>query len=164
MIDRRIYLPPYGMTDGVMVLRWFHTVVQFGANAAGYVSFAFTPPDDYTGFWTGIISLQAVWSTPAAGGNMYWRLHAYWGAAGENIVLGNETPAYGVTANLGTDLFNIQEPANPLTLAGANVGDIMTLYFDRDGTDALDTINDVVYVHGLILTYKAQRVYTHRLI
>ena len=152
------------MTDGVVGLQWFHSVVIFAANAAGYLAFALTPPDDYTGFYTGIISVKLVWSTLAAAGNMYWRLQALWGADGENIVVGSDAPAFGLTANAGTNLFNIQEPANPLTLTGADIGDIMTIYFERDGTDPSDTIDDFVYVHGVILTYKAQRVYTHRLI
>lgn len=109
-------------------------------------------PADFVDF----ISVKAVWASPAAVGNMYWQLTARYCAAGEVYNTHQDAPALGVTATLGANKFNVQEPANPLTLADLAPGDRLGIQFYRVGIDALDTLNQIVNFMGLEFTYRAR--------
>jgi len=153
MYNSQVFLPPYGATDGVVTDWWNYTTIQFAANAAGYADFAYYIPSNFIR----VISVEAVWSCVVAAGNMYWRFTARYGASGQSIAENDEAPAYGLTATGGSLIFNIQEPADPLSLPLAALGDVMTIRFDRDGTDVSDTLNNPLYLHGVVITYIAQR-------
>lgn len=110
-------------------------------------------PDDFVSF----TSLQAVWATAAAGGNMYWWLVAFYAASGEAYNIHNDQPALGATANGGANIMNVQAPANPLTLANLAKGDYIGVEFLRQGTDVLDTLDTDMYLFGLLFTYVAEQ-------
>ncbi|MBA7618154.1 hypothetical protein ES703_25475 [subsurface metagenome] len=110
-------------------------------------------PSDFVAF----VKLEALWTSVAAAGNMYWQLRAYFRTCGEAMNSNYEAPGYGVTPTLGADILNCQEPANPLTLAGLAKNDIIGTAFYRAGAHALDTLDQAVCVYGLLFTYTAEQ-------
>lgn len=117
------------------------------------IYFAMKVPDDFVSF----ASLQAVWASPAAAGNAKWKFNAHYGASGENYAIHSDLPAYGVTATGGANIINVQEPANPLTLASLAAGDYLGFYLKRDGAHADDTLDDVFKLLGILFTYVANQ-------
>jgi len=110
-------------------------------------------PSDFVSF----VKLEALWTSVAAAGNMYWQQRAYFRKCGEAMNSNYEESGYGVTPTLGADILNCQEPATPLTLAGLAKNDIIGTAFYRAGTDALDTLDQPVCVYGLLFTYTAEQ-------
>ena len=88
---------------------------------------------------------------------MYWKMTAHYAAPGEVYNNHVDAPAYGVTANAGGSLINLQEPEDPLTLAYLAKGDGLGISFIRNGTNALDTIDNVVSLFGILFTYIAEQ-------
>ncbi|MBA7615190.1 hypothetical protein ES703_22468 [subsurface metagenome] len=110
-------------------------------------------PDDFVSF----VKLEALWTSVAAAGNMYWQQRAYFRTCGEAMNSNYEESGYGVTPTLGADILNCQEPANPLALAGLAKNDIIGTAFYRAGANALDTLDQPVCVYGLLFTYTAEQ-------
>lgn len=117
------------------------------------VMFSFKVPDDFVSF----ISLKGIWESPAAAGNMYWDMGANYAAAGEHFTTHEEYPAMAVTATSGLSIINVQEPANPLTLALLTKDDYLGITWERDGANPLDTLENYVYFYGLLFTYEAEQ-------
>jgi hypothetical protein len=139
---------------GSMVGHANQGVVRGGANEdAPVVCHLMKVPDDFVSF----LSLKAVWVSPAISGNMYWRIDANYGASGEESVTYQEEGTYGTTATGGENIINVQEPANPLSLAGLAKGDYLGLRFRREGSHASDTLDAVVDLFGLLFTYTAEQ-------
>jgi len=131
----------------------YSLVVGGAASDAPWVMFTIRVPDDFVSF----LSVKALWGSPAVSGNMYWRIIADYNAPGESPAAHSDTPAKAATATAGANLFNLQEPANPLTLSDLVKGDFLGLEFMRYGADALDTLNDSAYLYGLLFTYIAEQ-------
>ncbi|KKL25914.1 hypothetical protein LCGC14_2400500, partial [marine sediment metagenome] len=155
-ITREFFLPA---NEGYIVAGTRSTdergsVVTGGANAnEPIVHFQMVVPVDFVSFG----SVKAVWQSTVASGNMYWRLRANYEAAGEATNTHTETPALGVAATAGAILLNVQEPANPLTLASLALGDFLGLEFNRPGANASDTLGSVVRLYGLLFSYTANQ-------
>lgn len=154
-VTRELFIPAY----------WARLAGCIQANKGEYIAIRFTDaqdqnlllimrvPDDFVSF----VSLKVRWLTDVAAGNMYWRTHATYAAAGEAYFTHSDTPGYGATSNLGANLFHVQEPVNPLTLPNLAKGDVIALRFQRDATYVSDTINSWVWVMGLLFTYVADQ-------
>lgn len=154
-VTRELFIPVYNDVNGgaTLALKGAYSVIELADGAAGNIYVSIKCPDDFVSF----TSLKMVWMTDAVAGNMRWRTTAYYGAAGEVFNLTTETPAQGVTANGGAGIINVQEPANPLGLAGFALGDYIGFKTTRDGVHADDTINDLVRIIGLLFTYTAEQ-------
>lgn len=118
------------------------------------VFFTIKVPDDFVSF----VSVKAVWESPAASGNMFWVLWALYVASGEAYDTHQDyAPVKAVTATAGAGIVNVQEPANPLTLADLAKGDYIGIDFYREGSDGLDTLDADVNFFGLLFTYVAEQ-------
>jgi len=132
----------------------YWAVISGAANSAQpLVYWTMRVPSDFVTF----VSLKAVWRSAAAAGNMYWQLGANYANEGESYIEHADGPAIGVTATGGANKMNVQEPAFPLTLAGIAKEDYLGIMFYRVGTSALDTLDDIVYLFGLLFTYIAEQ-------
>lgn len=118
---------------------------------APVASFLFKVPDGFVSF----TKIEAKWLANVAAGNMRWKLEVQYGAAGELYATHSDTPAYGQTATGGAMIQNVQEPANPLTLANLALGDNLGIRFRREGSHALDTLDVPAYILSIIFTYVA---------
>lgn len=126
--------------------------IQGDANAdEPYCDFWFKVPDDFVSF----MKIEAVWVGDAAAGNMYWHFGSAYQASDEAYMTHGDFPGIGATATGGATILNVQEPANPLTLVNLAIGDYLQLTFSREGTNALDTLDDVMYFQGILFTYVA---------
>jgi len=154
-VTRELFIPASEgyILYGALAGRGFYAVAYAGADADLWVQVSFKVPDDFVSF----TSVKAVWQSAAAAGDMYWWLHAHYAASGELYTTHSETPAMGTTTTDGVNLWNIQEPANALTLANLAKGDYIGITFSRDGDDANDTLDSGVYLLGLLFTYTAQQ-------
>jgi len=155
-VTRELFIPAISghIRAGTVMYYDEYGVIQGGANLSEpWVYISFTVPDDFVSFG----SLKAVWMCTAAAGNMYWYMNANYAAEGEVVDTHADSPAIGATATGGVEILNVQEPANPLTLAGLAAGDYIGLEFGRDGSNALDTLNAAMYLYGFLFTYTAEQ-------
>ena len=152
-ITKTLFLPAYGYTDGTTGTRSNHHRIAFADAVARYAVIVFQVPPDFVSFTTA----KAVWDSAAAAGNMYWQFQASYEAATETIGLHGDAPAYGVTATGGNGIVNVQEPANPLTLANLAIGDYVGIMMRRDAAHANDTLTDQIFYYGLLFTYTANQ-------
>lgn len=152
---RTLFLPPSGVKYTGSGTTYYHMPTVYGdANVdAPWAFCSFKVPTDFVSF----NSLKAVWVSPAAAGNMYWRLLSYYKAAGELVFQHWDSPVYGVTATLGANLMNVQDAPNPLSLANLAAGDYIGVMFERDGSNVADTINAAVQFHGFLFSYEADQ-------
>ena len=148
-ITRELFLSPTGYTMGTIARYNAYTAYLLQDAAVTQGSFNFKVPDDFVSF----VSAKAIWMCEGNGGNMWWNLEAQYCAAGELNQNHIDAPAVGATANIGGEDFNVQEPANPLTLASLAIGDYVGLEINRVATNALDTLDEDVWVFGLLFTY-----------
>ena len=139
------------MTPGEYATPLYATILTDGS--AHKIALNFKLPDDFVSF----ISVKLVWISAAESGNMYWALAATYRASGESYVIHSDGPAAGVTATGGSGKFNVQEPANALTLSNLALGDYVSIYAQRTGSHADDTLNNDVYAVGLLFTYTAHQ-------
>ncbi len=155
-ITREIFLAssmgyPFG---GLVTSHGHYEVVRGGANAdEPKMYWNLKVPVDFVSF----TKVEAVWTSAAAAGNMYWYLYANYAAGGEAYQTHIETPGIGATATGGANILNIQEPANPLTLANLALGDCIGIHFYRAGTNGLDTLDNAVDLYGILFTYLANQ-------
>lgn len=114
----------------------------------------FRCPDDFVSFTSAKLLWYAVHT-----GNMYWRLSAAYGAAGELMTQHQDNPAYGATTGTGAGSTDLQAPENVLTLADLAKGDFVSIRYERDGTNELDTIADTgeVELLGILIEYIAEQ-------
>ncbi|MDY6957633.1 MAG: hypothetical protein SVK08_00615 [Halobacteriota archaeon] len=153
-ITREIFLPAYGYTTGTTsTVAGKYSTAECADAADQYITFTLKVPVDFVSF----TKIEAVWGGLVASGNLRWKLYASYGASGEDWDNHVDEPAYGETATNGTNLLNIQEPANPLTLSSLATGDMLGVGFYREGTHANDTMNSNITVFGLIFTYTANQ-------
>jgi len=154
-VSRDFFIPACsGYSTGVQGFissYWPVVILADGASLIAYLSMKV--PNDFVSF----TSVKAVWSSPAAAGNMRWRIMAGYNADGEALNFHSDGPAEGVTATGGADIVNVQEPANPLALANLAKGDYIGFRLSRDGTAGTDTLNDAVNIIGILFTYVAEQ-------
>jgi len=112
----------------------------------------FKVPDNFVSF----SKVELLWNTGGGGGDMFWSLEAAYGADGQLMTQHQESPAKGATTGTGNGRFNVQEPANSLTLISLAIGDYVALRFKRDGTNGGDTLADV-FLFGILFTYIAEQ-------
>lgn len=112
----------------------------------------FKVPDDFVSF----SKVSLAWYTGQGSGDMYWSLEAAYGADGELMTLHQESPAKGATTGAGEGYFDVQEPANPLTLGNLAIDDYVAIRFKRDGTNGSDTLGTVELI-GLLFEYIAEQ-------
>jgi len=155
-ITRKIFLPS---TDdyhaSATVKSWAsHSSIEVADAVLDiHVPHTMTVPTDFVS----LVSVKAVWGAATAAGNLRWYLSAIYSADGEVRTTHSDYPAYGETANSGAAFINIQEPANPLTLANLAVGDVLGIGFVRDGAHANDTINASIWLLQIIFEYTASQ-------
>lgn len=114
---------------------------------ACYAHGFFSVPSDFASSMT----VQAVVSSVAgASGNLYADTAFSYGACGE--LEETHTDDSGAAATTALVAFTITCPYS-VTLTNAAVGDIVNCQFRRVGDDAQDTINDIVYFKGWLVTY-----------
>ncbi len=107
----------------------------------------FIVPSDFASSMT----VQAVVSSVVgASGNMYGRMQFSYGACGE--LENTHTDNSGALTATALVALTITCPYST-TLTNAAVGDIVDCQFRRDATNALDTIDDIVYFKGWLVTY-----------
>lgn len=154
-ITREIFLPACEgyVTDGTPGVSEYYSVVVGGVDAdEPVVSFTMKVPDDFVSF----SSLKAIW-LHLAGGDMFWRLVAYYGACEQARSTHSDIPAKGVTTS-GGDIIKCQEPINALALASLAPGDFIGIQFDREGSDDSDTLEVMpMELYGLLFTYVANQ-------
>lgn len=117
------------------------------------VFFTIKVPDDFVSF----TKVEAIWVCVAASGNMRWKLTANYAASGEADSTHLDAPAENQTVTGGNGIINVQESANPLTLANLATGDFLGISFIRKGVSAFDTLNTDMYFFGLLFTYVAHQ-------
>lgn len=155
-VTRELYLPAIGgnIYAGSPANVLLHSCVRGGANSDEPIIYlTMKVPDDFVSF----TSVKALWASAATAKNMYWKLQAAYATEGEILDHHVEIPAYGATATGGLYIANVQEPANPLTLANLASGDYLGIGFYRNGVNALDTLNSEVSLIGLLFTYVAEQ-------
>ncbi len=155
-ITRTIWLPAIKYGAGVFTATESGTFpVAQGAAAADapYLELSLKVPDDFVSF----TKMELLWDSPAAAGNMYWKMNANYAAAGEAENTHTDTPAYGVTATAGANLLNLQQAPNPLTLTNLAAGDYIGFWAYRVGSNALDTLGAVANFYGILFTYVANQ-------
>jgi len=130
-----------------------YAVIQLADAAIQFIFFTLKVPDDFVSF----TSLELVWLSPLNAGNMYWRMETDYAAVGEAYNTHNESSGYGVTASGVINRIVVQEPATPLNFVNLAQGDYVGVSIYRDATDGLDTIDNVVRVLGILLTYIAEQ-------
>ncbi len=128
-------------------------VLNFPDGQAKSVWFSFKIPDGFVSF----SKIEAIWSSPAASGNLRWAVKATYAAAGEAKDTHSDAPSVGETATAGAGKLNVQEPKNTITLSNIATGDYVGLKFVRDAVSALDTLNTFVYLYCLVFTYTANQ-------
>ena len=132
---------------------WYGAVAGLANSAEPKLPFTIKVPDDFVSF----TKVEAVWASPAATGNMYWKTISRYGASTESQSVHSDSPAYGTTPTGGANIINVQEPANPLTLVNLGLDDVLALYFLRDGSHENDTLNQTVSILGLLFAYVAHQ-------
>jgi len=152
-VTRELFLPVYGYTSGEIAFWGYHSSHSLADGEDKNCNFSLKVPDDFVSF----TKLEAVWGCSAAAGNMYWRFQAYYHASGEIYSLHDDLPALGTTATGGANILNVQEPANPLTLASLAAGDYVGVFFRREGSNVLDSLAASVEMIGLLFTYMAEQ-------
>jgi len=93
------------------------------------------------------MKIRAVVECTTASGNIYSRNSAYWGAIGQTMGNGSDSPLKVATAIVVNQMTEINE----LACAGIATGNHVTLIHERDATDVLDTLNaDSNYYHWIV--------------
>ncbi|MBA7637571.1 hypothetical protein ES703_45217 [subsurface metagenome] len=155
-VTRELFIPAnsgHVVTGSPSVRGRFGAVTGTANTDQPAVYFSIKVPDDFVSF----TSLKAVWMSPAAAGNMRWAFLSDYAAPGEVYSTHGDDPAVGVTATGGADKLNVQESANPITLASLVSGDYIGIGFSRSGSHADDTLDDAMYLLGLLFTYVAEQ-------
>lgn len=149
-----LFLPAYGFTSAPGDFYLYGHTVTLRDGFQDYVGFIFKVPDDFISF----VSIKAVWFATPATGNMYWELRSDYGAAGESALTHTDYPGYGVTPTGGYEIWNVQEPENPLTLVNLARGDYVAVRLTRNATPLAleDTLGSEAYLAGLLFTYVAE--------
>ncbi|GAI58775.1 unnamed protein product, partial [marine sediment metagenome] len=154
-VTRYKFYPFYNDVNANAALALFqaHSFVNMPDAVITEVPVEFRVPDDFVSF----TSMKLVWSATnaAAARNMYWRLTAGYGTAGESFRNTLEAAAYGVTAWTASEIIHEQTGANALTMATLGLGDYVGVKVWRDGGHVNDTIGATVKAFGILLTYVA---------
>ena len=152
-ITREVFVPAYGNIGGTPSAqgRFFAIQLTDGADLGFWTTMKV--PDDFASF----TKVELVWVSTAAAGNMRWFFDVEYAAATEARNTHTDFPAVGETATGGTNILNVQESVNPLTLANLAQGDYIGIYMQRVGTHINDTLNAHVYVIGVLFTYTANQ-------
>lgn len=153
-ITRELSLPTYGYHDILGNFEKDRTPFRFLDNEVLLCKVFLKVPEDFISF----VSVKFVWRSDAVVGNMYWRIRAYYGAAGEAWDTHSDAPDYGVTATGGRKIRNEQLPANPLTLVNLALGDYIMFVLTRNASHANDTLSENVEGEGLLFTYTAYQI------
>jgi len=151
-VTRELFLPASAgvLRGGTATYRGEYATIRGDADAdEPFASFAMKVPDDFVSF----TSVKAIWSSPAAAGNMRWQSAATYASCGQSYDTHTDGGPMGVTATGGANLLNCQEHSTPLTLVDLASGDFLGLGFYRDGSDALDTLDAYVFLYGFLFTY-----------
>jgi hypothetical protein len=115
-------------------------------NEVCYAHGQFSVPSDFASS----MSVQAVVRAVTSSGNLFARTEFQYGACGE--LDATHTDDSGVTATTALVVATITCPYS-VTLTNATVGDIVDCQFVRDAVDAQDTIDNLVYFKGWLVTY-----------
>ena len=127
----------------------YHIGRSFADAALHYASWTWHVPPGFTG----ITSVQIVWTALAAvSTNMYWRFQAHWAASGEILTNHQTGTPYDVTSITGNNRLFIHGHPSPMDLSTVAIGDILSIKFTRDATNAADIIDAPVFIIGLIIT------------
>lgn len=88
---------------------------------------------------------------PESAGNIYGSMDVRWGSCGEDYYThSNGAPVYSAVAVTATNYNNC---IYSVSLDSAVAGDIVSVTFTRDATNALDTVNDGVSCPGFLAEY-----------
>ena len=142
---RKLFVPAFNWTGVASIYPGF--TLEDGAYDT--VIGSFRVPEDFV---SGMTVKAIVWPW-ANSGNMYSRNTANYAAAGENAQSTPHTASVGFAA-VALTAYLISE-VQSLSLASAAIGDYVMLEFDRDATNALDTLSERVKLMGWIVEYTA---------
>ncbi len=146
---RRFFVQVAGGRDSTAAGDLIHANVQGltfldSNNSYGYGQFII--PSDYISGMT----IEAV-VNPQANGNIYSKNLADYGQCGEAYA--THSNSIGLAAVAVTQLE--RECIQSIALTNAAIWDIVSLTFQRDASNASDTINNTVYFSGWIIEYTA---------
>ncbi len=91
----------------------------------------------------------------AANGDACMKIYASYGADGETYNTHTDQSAAYRYPTCVADQITEADNFNPVSLSSLAAGDIILLKAERKGTDAGDTVNDMVYFMGFLVTYYA---------
>lgn len=155
-VTRELFIPALDDVDIQTTLenKGDYLIISVDGTGFGASYFTFKVPDDFVSF----TSIKLVWMADTGlTGNMYWRLHTDYAAAGESYNTHSEDPAGGTTNAAAANTIYVQEPANALTMGSLALGDYIGIEFNRDADHASDTIEGDVKMFGLLFTYTANQ-------
>jgi len=155
-IAKKLFLPATsGFVEAGTVKKGsegFYGVVQGAANTdTPKVHITDRVPEDFVSF----TALKAVWTSPAVSGNMVWFFKVAYAALGEYCLWGSDNPSPKTTPTGGWNIINAQESG--IELVDIAAGDYFGITFERQGSDALDTLDDTVDLWGFLFEYIANQ-------
>ena len=95
---------------------------------------------------------SVIWTAAGGSGNIYGRVSSGYGAIGETYYNHSNSSSYRTAATTGSWHYN---ETDSLSMSYLALGDFMGMQFSRDATDASDTLEETIYVVGLLLSYTA---------
>ena len=153
-ISEIFYHPVYhNNTPPVPVEHDTQCVSQLTDGATTRADFAFYIPKSFTA----IVEMKVIWRSDASSGNMIYQSYTKGAAIGESYSThANNMGASTSVATLGGDLWNALDlgDSSHNQQTGFTGGDYITISFKRYGADVNDTLNNQVYVLGLLVKYK----------
>ena len=87
-----------------------------------------------------------------ADGNVYGTLSVDFGASGEHWDAHSETSSAGAD---GITALHISRSTRKVTFSALAKGDFVSVQYSRAAVNALDTVDNIVYIKGFLFTYKA---------
>lgn len=147
---RRFIVPAiagYNASDSTVIVRTTHRGLAFIDNKICQAGADFLVPDD---FQSGM-SVKAV-VRPGANGNAYLSRVVYYGACGEALDTHDDSIGWTAIAVATADENNC---IGEIALSAEAIGDIVSLFYQRDATHVDDTVAGTVNFVGWLIEYTA---------
>ena len=136
--------------EGTFALVDQHPVMEFADAGTKEAVFQFIYPRDLK-----ILTMEFIWETSAASGNLYWK--ASFGAMqkGEQSSVRTTGGTLVATPTIGGDLLNYtrMDGVGGIELRKLKPDDLIGIRLERQGGHASDTLNDGVGIFGIKITY-----------
>ena len=153
-VARELFIPAHaGWMSGTTATYDAHQAVLCGNAVTAGIRISFKVPDDFVSY----TKLELIWICAAASGNGVFQGQADWAASGETYNTHTETMAQLTYATGGASKLNVQQFSVPVVFANLAVGDYVGLQWVRAAGHASDTLEDDVYMIGVLFTYVASQ-------